>query len=204
MKKFCGLILAFLVFAGLSFTANAAEAVKGEVSFNWDKLSQTERDNDILAVKNKIFTKDVVYSYDSNEFEQKYSAYKKDASYKANMLLAKLGKTDLEDRILVPFYVKKLLYGYGIIYKSDLKRCYYYTALGGLFNIEIFQNDYNKYPVVSYQYDKKGRLNSAVYSVSDIDEYMYAVNGTFVGRWYKENYYNSKGKVIMTRTLPQN
>lgn len=204
MKKFYGLILALLVFASLSFSVSAANTIKGEVSFNWDKLTQTERDNDILAVKNKVFTENVIYSYDSAEFEKKYALYKKDASYKANMVLAKLGKNDLDDRVLVPFYLKKLLYGYGIIYKSDLKHCYYYSALGGLFIVEIFQHDYNKYPVISYQYDKKGRLTSAVYSVSDIDEYVYALNGTFLGRWYKENYYNANGKVIMTRVLPKN
>ena len=45
---------------------------------------------------------------------------KADNTYKENVIAAKLGFTDQEDKILVPFYVKKYLYGYGVIHKNDL------------------------------------------------------------------------------------
>lgn len=203
MKKIIVLIFLLSIFCGLNFSVLATEKIEGSTSFTWDKLTQTERDTDIQTIRKKIFTGNVVYSYDKDVFEKKYADFKKDYNYKENMIYAKIGFNNLEDRIIVPFYWKKLLYGYGIIYKKDLKHCYYYTALGSLFTIEIFERSYDKYPVVSYQYNKKGRLTSGVYSLSDFDEYMYNPSGIFLGRWYKENYYNAKGKIVMSRILPE-
>ena len=99
--------------------------------------------------------------------------------------------------------MKKLLYGYGVVYKNDLTHCYYYNALGRLFVVEKFNKNYNEYPVVSYQYDKKGKLKTAVYALGAFDEYVYNPKGIFLGRWYKENYYNSRGNIVITRILPE-
>lgn len=194
------IITIVFVFIAMSFPL-MAETIEGQVNFTWDKLSQTERNLDIAQIKEKIFTENIVYEYDKEVFKKELVDYKKDSNYKMNIIAAKLGKTNLLNRVIVPFYAKKILYGYGVIQKSDLKRCYYYTALGGLFIVEIFEKNYNDYPVVSYQYDTKGRLTSVVYSLSEFDEYMYSADGIFLGRWYKENYYNFKGKVMMTRVL---
>lgn len=191
-----------MIFCCINFTV-IAETLEGKVDFTWDKLTQTERNNDILNIKEKIFTDNIIYAYEKEAFQKEISEIKKDSNYKMNIIAAKIGKTNLSDRIIVPFYAKKLLYGYGLIFRKDLKRCYYYNALGGLFVIENFEKNYNDYPVASYQYNTKGKLTSVVYSLSEVDEYMYSADGIFLGRWYKENYYNYKGKVMMTRVMPE-
>lgn len=199
MKKILSIfifIMSFCIFPAFS------EPLQGSVAFNWDKLTQTERDEDIQATASKVFTKDIVLEYDKDKFESDIKDFKRDKNFKDNILYAKQGITNIEDRILVPFFYKNILYAYGIIYRKDLKTCYYYTAMGGLFVVEKFAKKYNDFPVNSYQYTKTGILKSAVYNVDDFDQYMYTSSAAFVGRWYRENYYNARGKVIMTRTLP--
>lgn len=181
-----------------------AETLQGEISFTWDKLSQSERDDDIANIKDKIFLNKINFEYDKKEFKKSYKKFFKDKNYKENMFHAGNGKSDLGDRIVVPFYFKKILYGYGLIYKNDLKHCYYYSALGGLFIVEIFEKDYNDYPVVSYHYNKSGKMVGTVYAKSSADDYIYAPDGRFIGRWYKENFYGKEGNVKMTRILPEN
>ncbi len=202
MKRVLFIGIMFLMLVTMNGIA-IAETLKGSTEFIWDKLTQTERDADISQIMSKVVTEDIVLNYDKTEFQNKYEEFKKDKNNKINYISVKLGKNNFTDRIIVPFYAKKILYGYGIIYKNDLKTCYYYTAMGGLFSVELFEKDYNDYPVASYQYDKKGRLTSAVYSLSQNDEYMFTPGGIFLGRWYGENYYTSKGKVMMTRHLPE-
>ena len=196
-------IFFLLVFMLVCQSNLSAETLSAGISFTWDKITQEERDNNIVEVRQKVITDDILLNFDKDVFEEKYANFKKDNTYKENVIAAKLGFTDQEDKILVPFYVKKYLYGYGVIYKNDLTHCYYYNALGRLFVVEKFDKNYNEYPVVSYQYDKKGKLKAAVYAQDEYDEYVYNPKGIFLGRWYKEHYYNSRGNIVITRILPE-
>lgn len=180
----------------------SAKTLKGSVSLDWDGLSQTEITQDIENVRGIVFSKELS-DFDKQEFKNQIKPHKKDKNKVENYMLASSGGGELSDKIIVPFFYKKYLYAYGIIYKNDLKTCYYYNAFGGLYQIEYLEKDYGTFPVVSYQYNKKGALSAAVYNISDVDQYMYKTDKKFAGRWYKENYYNGSGKVIMTRTLPE-
>ena len=189
-----------ILFAGSSVLA---KTLKGGVSLSWDNLTQTEITQDIENVRGIIFGGGEIADKNKKELKNELKSYKKDKSRVENYMFASSGGGELSDRIVVPFYYKKYLYAYGIIYKKDLKTCYYYTALGGLFTVEYFEKDYGNYPVISYQYKKNGSFIAAVYNISDVDQYMYEKNSKFIGRWLDENYYNEQGKVIMTRTLPK-
>ncbi|MCR4880593.1 MAG: hypothetical protein K6A44_01390 [bacterium] len=181
----------------------SAKTLKATVSLSWDNLTQTEITQDIDAVRAKIFDGKDIQDKDKKEFKNEVKPYKKDRAYKENYLFAESGGGEVSDKIVVPFFYKKYIYAYGIIYKNDLKTCYYYTALGRLFTVEKFEKNYGEFPVTSYQYKTNGVLLAVVYNISDVDQYMYSKDSSFVGRWYKENYYNGNGKVVMTRTLPE-
>ena len=180
-----------------------AKTLKGAVSLNWDNLTQTEITEDINNVRNQIFDGKEISNKNKKEFKNTINPFKKDTERETNLLLASSGGGELSDRIVVPFFYKKYLYAYGIIYKNDLKTCYYYNALGGLFSIEYFEKDYGEFPVTSYQYKTNGVLAAAVHNISEVDQYMYRADSSFIGRWLGENYYDGHGKVVMTRTLPQ-
>ena len=179
-----------------------AKTLKGTISLDWDGLSQTEITQDINDKRDITFSKELSIS-DKKEFKNRIKQYKKDSNRKDNYKFANSGGGELSDRIVVPFFYKKYLYAYGIIYKDNLRTCYYYNAFGGLFNVEYFEKDYGIFPVISYQYKPNGNFMAAVYNITDIDQYMYNQDKNFIGRWYKENYYNGSGKITMTRTLPE-
>lgn len=181
----------------------SAKTLKGGVSLAWDNLTQTEITEDINNVRRLIFDGKEISDKDKKEFKKIISPFRKDADRKTNLSIAAAGGGELSDKIVVPFYWKKYLLAYGIIYKKDLKTCYYYSALGGLFSIEYLEKDYGEFPVTSYQYKTSGVLTAVVYNISEVDQYMYKPDKTFTGRWFEENYYNGRGKITMTRTLPQ-
>ncbi|MDD3593445.1 MAG: hypothetical protein PHX18_02340 [Candidatus Gastranaerophilales bacterium] len=181
--------------------ANAA-VLEGGVEFNWPKLTQNDRDLEIQNLKDRLFTDKLVRTMDKNYLKEKYNDFQKDPNYPMNMYYLKTGQTNLQDRLIAGFYMKKILYAYGVIYKKNPKHCYYYNAIGNLFSVEIFDKNYNDYPVSSAQYYMNGKLGSVVYAQSEYDEFVYNDKGKFLGRWYQDKYYNNKAKVIMTRELP--
>lgn len=198
MKK---IILIFL-FSFFLLSPISGKTLQGGVSLSWDGLSETEILQDILDVKFLVFEGREIS--DKKGFKQIIKPYKKDNNNKDNYMFALSGGGELSDKIVVPFFYKKILYAYGIIYKDDKRTCYYYNAMGSLFSVEYFDKDYGDFPVTSYKYKVGGKLNSAVYNVSENDQYIYKKNGSFVGRWHNENYYDGKGKIVLTRNLPQN
>ena len=187
----------------LMFSADA-KTLRGCISLEWDNLSQTEITEDIDNVRGKIFDNGEILNKNKKEFKRQTKPFKRDVQYKEDYLFAESGGGELSDKIVVPFYYKKYIYAYGVIYKNDLKTCYYYNALGYLFTIENFEKNYGEFPVVSYQYKTNGVVAAVVYNISDVDQYMYNSDKAFIGRWFGEKYYNGNGKVVMTRTLPKN
>ena len=55
--------------------------------------------------------------------------------------------------------------------------------------------EYPNFPYTSMQYDRKGKLKSAIYFVSKDLQYMYGPDKEFQGIWYKENMYDKNGNV---------
>ncbi len=192
------LIFIFIFLFGLpSFSLT----LEGSAEFDWINLEQAQRDEQISKIQTEIFNEQLVKKYNKKEFQNEYNAFLKDNNFKQTRKEIMSGKRDTEEKIITPFFAKKLLYAYGIIYKSDFYHCYYYDALGNIFNIEIFEKPYNEYPLVSKQYDKNGKLNAVIYKKGEADEFVYDANGRFLGRWYINNYYNKNGKIIMKRDM---
>ena len=199
MKK---IIITILIYAFFILPVSS-KTLKGGVSLAWDNLTQTEITEDINNVRRKIFDGKEISDKDKKDFKQRIKSFRKDSDRKSNLYYATAGGGELPDRIVVPFFYKKYLLAYGIIYKKDLRTCYYYNALGKLFSVEELEKDYGDFPVTSYQYKTNGTLEAVVYNISEVDQYMYKPDKTFTGRWFEENYYNGKGEVKVTRVLPQ-
>ncbi len=178
----------------------SALTLEGSAEFDWIDLKQVQRDEQISKIHSEIFNEDLVKRYDKKEYRQRYKDFLKDTNFKQTRYEIMSGNKETQEKIINAFFAKKLLYAYGIIYKSDLYHCYYYDALGNLFNIEIFEKPYNEYPLVSKQYDKNGKLNAVIYKKGNADEFVYNADGKFLGRWYINNYYNRNGKIIMKRS----
>ena len=192
-------ILYILVLIIFSLPVSAL-TLEGSAEFDWIDLKQVQRDEQISKIHSEIFNEDLVKRYDKKEYRQRYKDFLKDTNFKQTRYEIMSGNKETQEKIINAFFAKKLLYAYGIIYKSDLYHCYYYDALGNLFNIEIFEKPYNEYPLVSKQYDKNGKLNAVIYKKGNADEFVYNADGKFLGRWYINNYYNRNGKIIMKRS----
>lgn len=202
--KFFRILTIFILFLFMNILPAFAQTtiLEGTVEFDWPKLTQTNRDEEIQDLKNQLFTDKLIRKFDKNVLKEKYMPFKNDTNYKMNMYYLTTNQTNLPDRLIAGFYMKKILYAYGVIYKKDPTHCYYYNAIGHLFSVEIFDKNYDDYPVASTQYYMNGKLSSVVYAQSAYDEFVYDGNGNFLGRWYQDKYYNNKAKVIMTRELP--
>ena len=196
MKKF---FLIFIFIFLFNFPAISL-TLEGNAEFDWINLKQVQRDEQIAKIHSEIFNENLISKYDKKDFQKQYENFLKDRNFKQTRQLIKDGKKETQDKIITAFFAKKILYAYGIIYKSDLYHCYYYDALGNIFNIEVFEKPYNEYPLVSKQYDKNGKLNAVIYKKGEADEFVYNSRGNFLGRWYINNYYNRNGKIIMTRS----
>ena len=196
MKKIFLILFLTFIFGSYSF----ALTLEGSAEFDWINLKQSQRDEQISQIQTEIFNDKLVKKYDKKEFRKEYDAFLKDNNFMLTRKDIMSGKKETDEKIINAFFAKKLLYAYGIIYKSDLYHCYYYDALGNIFNIEIFEKPYNEFPLVSKQYDKNGKLKAVVYKKGEADEFVYDANGNFLGRWYINSYYNKNGKVIMKRS----
>lgn len=172
-----------------------AETLQGGVEFDWVNLSQKARNELVEEYKNIVidaqglnFEKDIVKPHlkDPQNFE---TAGK-----------IKAGVEEDENKIMAGFYKGGFLLAYGIIEKNNLRNAYYYDVMGNLRYVDYLEKDYGEYPYVSYQYNQKGKLVSKVYNLNKYDQFMYAPDGDFLGRWYQNKLYNKSGKVTMGRS----
>jgi len=84
--------------------------------------------------------------------------------------------------------------------KNYIETIYYYDAMGNLRWIDSFSDNYPSFPYSSCQYNMSGKLVAGYYYLSDFDQYVFDENKKFKGRWYKENLYNKRAKVVMKRS----
>lgn len=200
MKKIILSIFLALIF----FPVHAEEAKPLEigVTFDWISKTQMQRDENISLIQKTIFDSEIVLKYDKKVFREEYSAVLKDKNFLKNYEEIVNGKTEDEQAYYCAFKTKKpeIMFMYAIQYKNDLKRIYYYDALGSLYFVDIYSDSYPNFPYMSYQYRVNGELVAAYYYNSAYDQYAYDGDKKFRGRWYKENYYNRRAKIIMTRS----
>ena len=176
--------------------------IKAEIKFDWLDISQAQRDENIEKYKNLLFDNNTTPIYfTQQEFKDKFSKYKKDSDYKHHYFLTNNGVTEDEDARYCAFYFKKnTLVMYAIQYKNNPTNAFYYSAYGKLYYTDVMSKEYPGFPYTSMQYDKKGRLKSAIYFVSKDLQYMYGPDKEFQGIWYKENMYDKNGKQTLKRT----
>lgn len=176
--------------------------LQASVTFDWLDISQAQRDENIEHYKNLLFennTSEIYFTKD--EFKKEFSKYFKDKDFKHHYLLTNNGVTEDEDAKYCAFYYKKnTLVMYAIQYKNNPNRAFYYTAFGGLRYTDVMSEEYPNFPYTSMQYDRKGRLKSAIYFVSKDLQYMYGPDKEFQGLWYKDKMYDRNGKQTITRT----
>lgn len=170
------------------------------VTFDWISKSQMERDQNIKEIKDLLFKEDTVLKYKRKDFKAQYAPYWKNKDYLKDYEDISNGKREDAEKNYCGFYMGKILVAYGIQYKNKMDSIYYYDALGNLRWVEVFSSSYPNYPYWSYEYDRSGSMIAAFYYVSADDQYIYNPDKEFRGRWYKENMYNRKAKIIMTRT----
>lgn len=172
------------------------------VTFDWLDISQAQRDEQVSYYQNLLFENNSSRIYfTKDEFKKEFAQYFKDKKYKHHYMLTNNGVTEDEEAKYCAFYYKKdVLVMYAIQYKSNPNRAFYYTAFGGLRYTDIMSDEYPKFPYTSMQYDKKGKLSSAIYFVSKDIQYMYNKDKEFQGLWYKDKMYDKKGNQVLTRT----
>ena len=208
MKKIIVFVL-FLFLALPSFSAMITEEpfispeakpIEASITFDWISKTQLQRDENIKQIQGILFNDKTVLKYNKKAFKEQYKDFIKNKNFATDYEEIINGKREDAEKYYCGFFWQKLLVAYGIQYKNDLKHVYYYDAMGGLKWIDIFSPDYPNFPYWSYQYFLNGELAAAYYYVSREDQYVFDANKKFRGRWYKENMYNRKAKVVMTRS----
>ena len=172
MKKFICLLIIFV------FTGCAAQSVtlSGGVSYTVNEARQIAFD----GVPKKIDM-------------SKYKEYFVDKNYEKNQELLDRGKTRYRDRELTKFSDGS----YGILYKTNKSRAYYYDKKGLLTGIDFIEN--GEYPKRSLKYIKNGELDSICIFVSGDEQFLFEITGELGAHWIGNNCYNEKGELIKTR-----
>ena len=178
------------------------QTIKAEVKFDWLDITQAQRDENISKYKYLLFVNNSTPIYFSkSEFKNNFSKYFKDTDYKHHYFLTNNGVTEDEDARYCAFYFKHgTLVMYAIQYKNNPTNAFYYSAYGKLYYTDVMSKEYPNFPYSSMQYDRKGRLKSAIYFVSKDLQYMFGPDKEFQGLWYKDKMYDKNGKQVMTRS----
>ena len=123
----------------------------------------------------------------------KYGKVLKDPFYEENKMLLKLGKNEADNRYIIGFSSGSYAYAY----KKAMTVAYYYTDEGDLENIGISSSP--DYPKRTIKYDIKGILSDVAIELSDKEQFVFDADKKLIGHWIKNNCYNEKGELIMTR-----
>lgn len=173
-----------------------------ETPFDWLEISQEERNDSIEKYKNLLFENNTSKIYfDKDEFKSTFKPYLKDRNFKYHYMLTNNGVTEDEDAKYCAFYYKNdTLMIYAIQYKNNPRQAFYYSAFGKMYYTDLMSDEYPNFPYTSMQYDRKGKLSSAIYFVSQDLQYMFGPDKEFQGIWYKDKMYDKNGKQTLTRT----
>lgn len=210
MKKFI-VLLCFLMLGKAALSADIQPVVNkenipapivltGNLVFDWLDISQIDRDKVIENYKTELFGDELVLKYKKKDFRNEYKDFLKDKDYKRHYSLISQNVKETDDENLCGFYKGSLLISYAIQYKNDLKKIYYYDALGKLRYVDKLSDNYPNFPYFSKQYRANGTLVSAIYFISHDMQYMYNSDGSFKGAWYKDKMYDAHAKQILTRS----
>lgn len=181
---------------------NMATPLEVEVVFDWLDLSQAKREEQIDYFKSQLFDNNSSKIYfTKDEFKKNFSNFMKDKDFKHHYMLTNNGVTEDETaKYCAFFYKKNTLVMYAIQYKNDPKHAFYYTAFGKMYYTDVMSDEYPNFPYTSMQYDRNGKLKSAIYFVTKDIQYMFGPEKEFQGIWYKDKMYDKNGRQTLTRT----
>lgn len=183
------------------FPTTENKPLECSVTFDWISKTQLQRDENIQQIQDILFNEKTVLKYNKRGFREEYKAFFKDKDSMQHYIDISNGKKEDSDRYYAGFYLKNgLLIAYGFQYKNNMKNIFYYDAMGHLRFIDIYSPTYPKFPYYALQYDTSGKLIGTIYFVNEYDQYIFNPDKTFKGRWYKENMYDRKAKIILTRS----
>ena len=199
MKKFKVLMLMLFFTQTLCF-ANFNDIYIADIQYDWINKSELEKESIISEVKDIMFENGALK--DQENLKSQFGEMLKDKNYREHYLAASAGYREYKDYNISAFYYKKQkhIYMYALQAKKDLSKSYYYDALGKLRYIDYNFGEYPEYPYYTIQYNIAGKPISAIYYVSQDNQYLYEPDGKFKGVWYKHNLYDEHSKVILTRT----
>jgi len=176
--------------------------LQAEITFDWLDISVAQREDNIEKYQNLLFEDNSSKIYfTKDEFKDKFAKYYKDKEYKLHYMLTNNGVSEDEDAKYCAFYSRgNTLLIYAVQYKDNPRNAFYYSGFGKLYYTDVMSDEYPNFPYTSMQYDRKGRLKSAIYFISKDIQYMYGPDKEFQGIWYKEKMYDKDGNQKMTRT----
>lgn len=172
------IILLFLFLICASLPIEAEILLRGELEYNVQSALNIVQDGVVRKI-NPIIFKPFLLDYNRNE--------NLDALYN--------GVIELKDRELGLFSIGT----YGIVYKKDPLRAYYYSNDGVLEFVDF--RSAKDYPYKSYQYDVFGNLVNMGFRVSKSETFIYSPDGDLIAHWIGEKAYDENGEIIMTRKL---
>ena len=169
MKKI--LIIFFVLIFNCAF---AQDTVKVGVKYN-EARAKIEAFKDVQRKIEKDFFRD----------------YLKDINYEENLELIEKKVYLLEGkRSICPFYLRKSLLSYAIVYLNEPDRVYYYNVLGNLVKFDIIEN--KTYPRRTFGYSRYGNLVSVAFEVDGDEQFIYDKKGNLIAHWSGSNMVDEK------------
>lgn len=196
MKKFLITILALIP---LSVFANYNDIYIANIQYDWIDKNEVEKEALISEVRDIIFENPIEKRTDLRSL---FKDRLKDKNHYENYIAASAGYKEFKGNNISAFYYKRMvnLYMYALQDQKDLSKAYYYDSMGTLRYVDFIEGEYPDFPYYSIQYRISGKPVSAIYFISKDCQYLFKPNGEFEGVWYKHKLYNTKNKVILTRT----
>lgn len=183
----------------LTVYANFNDILVADIEYDWINKNEVEKEAIISEVKDIIFENPVEKK---SNLRSLFHDRLKDKNHYENYIAASAGYKEYKGNNISAFYYKRMksLYMYALQDKKDLSKSFYYDATGTLRYVDFIEGEYPDFPYYSIQYRISGQPVSAVYFASKDCQYLFKPNGDFEGVWYKHKLYNTKNKVILTRT----
>ena len=181
---------------------SVAQPIQLAVTFDWLDITQEQREEYIQDFKTKLFDNNSSKIYfEKDEFKKEFAKYYKDKEFKMHYMYANNGVTEDSEAKYCAFYHKNVtLLIYAIQYKNNPRQAFYYSAFGKMYYTDLMSDEYPNFPYTSMQYNRKGKLSSAIYFVSKDLQYMFGPDKEFQGVWYKDKMYDKNGKQTLTRS----
>ena len=199
MKKLKYILTALFISQTIAF-ANFNDIYVADIQYDWINKSEIEKETIVSEVRDIIFEDGEIKKIE--DFKSQLKDKLKDKNHSEHYFAASAGHKEINDYNISAFYYKKQkhIYMYAIQDKKDVSKSYYYDALGKLRYVDFNYGEYPEYPYYTIQYSVSGKPISAIYNVSQDNQYLYEPDGVFKGVWYKHNLYDKHSKVILTRT----